>query len=207
LGVGPGATIQFLGPILVLAWMAVVRRQPVRGVVWLAAVGAVVGVALVTEAWSLSTGDMLGVGAGLAAAVTFAFYLLYGERLAEDYEPVYITTWGFVFASIIWLIVLPLWTFPTEIGGSAWRDLVIVGVLGTAVPFIVEFRALSLVASGIVGVVATLEPAIGAVAAWVLLDQTLAPVQWIGVVVVVGAVAVVQRWGIPDDQPTVPYVS
>jgi inner membrane transporter RhtA len=32
LGVGPGATIQFLGPILVLGWMAAVQRRPLAPV-------------------------------------------------------------------------------------------------------------------------------------------------------------------------------
>lgn len=207
LGVGPGATIQFLGPILVLAWLAFVRKQQVRSLVWLAAVAAVLGVAMVTEAWGLDSGDVLGVGAGLAAAVTFASYLLYGEHLAEEYDPVYITTWGFVYTAIIWIVVLPLWSFPTDIAPGDWRDLVVIGVLGTAVPFMLEFRALSLVASSIVGVVATLEPAIGAIAAAVMLDQRLSLVQWCGVIVVVLAVASIQRWGLPNDQPPVPIVA
>lgn len=207
LGVGPGATIQFLGPILVLIWMVFVKNQKVRSLVWVAAVAAVVGVAMVTEAWTLDGGDLLGVAAGLAAALTFAFYLLYGEHLAASFDPIYITTWGFIFTAAFWLLVLPVWTFPTGLSGGAWRDLIIIGVLGTAVPFILEIRALSLVASSIVGVVATLEPAIGAVAASIMLDQFLDPVQWVGVAVVVFAVASVQAWGLPEDQPAVPVVS
>lgn len=204
LGVGPGATIQFLGPILVLVWVVLVRGQSVRPLIWAAAVGAVVGVGFVTEAWSLTGGDMTGVLSGLAAAVTFAFYLLYGEHLAEDFEPMYITTWGFILTSLIWMVVLPVWTFPTEgLASGDWIDLLIIGTIGTAMPFVLEFRALSLVSSSIVGVVATIEPAIGALAALVLLDQTMSPIQWVGVALVVVAVATVQRWGLDDDQPAV----
>ena len=179
LGVGPGATIQFLGPIFVLAWIAVVRRSPVRRLLWLAAVAAVAGVAMVTQAWTFESSDMLGVAAGLAAAGTFAIYLLVGEHLAESHHPVQVATWGFVFSGLIWLVVLPPWTFPSDIGASAWRDLVIVGLVGTAIPFIMELTALSIVSAGIVGVVATVEPAVGAVSASVLLNQSLDPVQWL----------------------------
>jgi inner membrane transporter RhtA len=204
LGVGPGATIQFLGPIFVLAWIAVVRGAPVRGIIWFAAFAAVAGVAMVTQAWTFEASDMLGIAAGLAAAVTFAIYLLFGEHLADSYDPAQIATWGFVFSGLIWLVILPPWTFPADIGASAWRDLVIIGLMGTAIPFILELSALAMVSSGIVGVVATVEPAVGAVSASILLSQTLEPVQWLGVAVVVAAVASVQRWGLPDAHPPSP---
>lgn len=202
LGVGPGATIQFLAPILVLGWMTVVHRTRVRALVWVAAVAAIVGVGLVTRAWNLEGSDMLGVISGLVSAAAFATYLLYGEYLGKTYRPSQIAAWGFVFAAAFWLVVLPIWTFPTDIGAAAWRDLLIIGVFGTAVPFIVGFAALRLASSGVVGVVATAEPAIAAIAAAVLLGQTLDPIQWVGVSVVVIAIATVQRIGLTDVHPT-----
>jgi drug/metabolite transporter (DMT)-like permease len=204
LGVGPGATIQFLGPIMVLVWFTVARGYAVGAIVWVAAVGAVTGVAMVTEAWNLSGSDYLGVAAGLLSAVTFATYLLYGEYLGASYPPVQIATWGFIFASVIWLVALPPWTFPTGVSGDAWLDIVIIGVAGTALPFIAGFHALRMVSSGIVGVVATAEPAISAVSAVILLDQRLNTVQWIGVATVVIAVATVQRFGLSELRPPAP---
>ena len=204
LGVGPGATIQFLAPILVLGWMAVVHKIKVRAIVWVAAVSAVAGVGLVTQAWNLEASDAFGVIAGLVSAAAFASYLLYGEHLGTTYRPAQIAAWGFVFASAIWLVVLPIWTFPTNIGAAAWRDLLVIGVFGTAVPFIVGFAALRLASSGVVGVVATAEPAVAAIAAAVLLGQTLALIQWVGVCVVVIAIATVQRVGLTDSHPTSP---
>jgi drug/metabolite transporter (DMT)-like permease len=206
LGVGPGATIQFLGPILVLGWIAVVHKTRVRALVWLAAVAAVIGVGLVTQAWMLEASDAWGIASGLTSAVAFAVYLLYGEYLGKTYRPAQIAAWGFVFAAALWLIVLPIWTFPTDIGAAAWRDLLIIGTLGTAVPFIVEFAALRLASSGVVGVVATAEPAIAAIAAAIMLGQALEPVQWLGVAVVVAAVATVQHLGLTDTHPTSPIV-
>lgn len=206
LGVGPGATIQFLAPIMVLGWMVVVHKIRVRALVWVAAFSAVVGVGLVTQAWLLESSDAWGIATGLASAVTFTTYLLYGEYLGKTYKPAQIAAWGFVFATVFWLVVLPLWTFPTDIGAAAWRDLLIIGILGTAVPFIAGFGALRLTSSGVVGVVATAEPAVAAIAAAIMLGQTLEPVQWLGVAVVVVAVATVQRLGLTDTHPTSPIV-
>jgi len=196
LGVGPGATIQFLGPIFVLVWMAVAQGRPVRGVAWGAAVVAFFGTVLVTEAWQLEGADWIGVIAGLAAAVTFASYLLIGERLSRSYPIITVMTWGFIFASLIWVVVQPLWSFPTDLSTKVWAELLWVGVIGTAIPFFASFGALQRVASGIVGVIATTEPVFAAAAAWVLLDQHLSVVQIVGALLVVLAVASIQRWGI-----------
>ncbi|MGI9584000.1 MAG: EamA family transporter [Acidimicrobiia bacterium] len=204
LGVGPGATVQFLAPILVLVWLVVVRKHHVGAVAWSAAVAAVAGVGMVTQAWSLQGADVVGIVAGLAAAVLFASYLLYGEHLAERFPPAQIATWGFIFASLLWAIVLPLWSFPTDIDGQAVAGLLFIGVLGTTLPFIIEFAALSMTSSGVVGIIATAEPPIGAISAAILLDQHLEPTQWLGVAIVVVAVATVQRWGLRDTHPATP---
>jgi drug/metabolite transporter (DMT)-like permease len=204
LGVGPGATVQFLAPVLVLVWIAVVRRDHVSPIAWLAAIGAVFGVGLVTQAWSLGGSDLVGVSAGLASAFLFAAYLVYGEYLGETYAPAQLGAWGFVFASAFWAIVLPWWSFPFEAARANLADLLVVGIVGTALPFMVEFVALSMASSGVVGIVATAEPPIGALAAWILLDQQLEPVQWLGIAIVVVAVATVQRFGLTQTHPATP---
>ena len=204
LGVGPGATIQFLAPVFVLVWIAVIRKVRVGIAAWMAAVAAVLGVSLVTQAWSMDGGDLIGVAAGLASAVLFATYLVYGEWLGNDYAAATLGAWGFTFAALFWAIVLPLWSYPFETATENVLDLVIVGVLGTAVPFILDFVALSMTSSGVVGIIATAEPPIGAVMAALLLDQRLDPVQWVGILIVVGAVAVVQWKGLSETHPATP---
>lgn len=202
LGVGPGATMQFLGPFMVLAFMALVQRRPVSRFTWGAAFLAIVGVALITEAWALDDLDLLGLASGLTTAALFAAYFLLGEHLGKSLPALTMITWGFVFASVFWLLVLPIWSFPTDLSRIVWAELVWVGIGGTALPFLAQFAALRRVASGIVGVVATAEPVIAAGAAWVLLDQSLSPVQVAGGLVVVLAVAAVHRRNVVDvEQP------
>ncbi|NNC74308.1 MAG: hypothetical protein HKN93_02230, partial [Acidimicrobiia bacterium] len=52
------------------------------------------------------------------------------------------------------------------------------------------------VPSGIVGVIATAEPVIGAATAWVFLSQSLTAIQVAGGLLVVVSIAAVQRWGL-----------
>lgn len=201
LGVGPGATIQFLGPIVALAWTRVVQGKDVRPVAWLAAFGAVIGVGLITEAWMIDSLDLIGVGFGLASAVIFAWYLLLGERVGRDLPPLLTVSFGFLAAAILWALFLPVWEFPFQQSGSVWFALVWVAILGTAVPFTLELAAVQRVSAGIIGVVATIEPAVAAVSAFFLLSQELAPIQILGGVLVLVAVATIQRVATSAPQP------
>lgn len=198
LGVGPGATIQFLAPIFVLAWMVVVQRRKVSPAVWVAAVVAVAGVFFITEAWNLEGGDWVGVTWGLVSAVVFASYLVYGEFLGRRHSSITLVTWGFVFASVFWLIVQPIWTFPTDLSTKVWAELVWIAIIGTALPFLFSMSALRRAASGIVGVVSTTEPVFAAIAAWILLSQYLSIVQIVGGLMVLGAAVAIQRRGAAD---------
>ena len=193
LGVGPGITIQFLAPVLVLAWVAAVRRESVTPTVWLAAIGAVTGVAFVTKAWQADGGDLVGIGFGLLSATLYASYILYGERLSSNHHPLAIGAWGFTFAAAIWLVLLPAWTFPWDAASEVAVELLAIGVLGTAIPFALSFVALSVASPGVIGVVLTAEPPFAAVLAAVFLDQRLDPIQWVGVLLVAVAVSAMQR--------------
>lgn len=203
LGVGPGVTIQFLAPSLVLVWMALVQRRRVPAVAWPAAAVTIVGVALVTDAWRVEHADWVGVAAGLAAAVAFAAYLLIGERLGEALPAVTVMAWSFLVAAFAWLVLLPPWTFPWGVTGGVWVRLLWIGLAGTALPFLVEMAALQRASAGLVGVVATSEPVVAALAGWWLLGQTLGVSRLLGMALVVAAVAALQRRGVTEME--VPY--
>ena len=196
LGVGPGATVQFLGPILVLVWMATRQKRAVPAPVWVAGSLALAGTMMVTRAWDVGSFDVLGFGAGLGAAVTFAAYLLIGEQLTRRLSAVTLLTYGFLVSTVFWAAAQPLWDFPTDISTKAWIELLWVGMGGTMIPFLAEMAALRRASAGEVGVIASAEPVIDGVAAWLFLSQSLVAVQIAGGFLVVAAVAFVQRWGV-----------
>jgi drug/metabolite transporter (DMT)-like permease len=192
LGVGPGITIQFTAPIMVLVWMRLVQHRPVSRIVWAAAVASLVGIALIARAWDPAALDLIGVAAGFAAAVSFATYLVVGEHLGRDVAPLTAMTYALVVASVLWLAVLPVWTFPTPLSTKVWWELAWLGIGATLIPFLAEVAALRRAPSGLIGLIATAEPAVAAAAAWILLSQTMDGLQIAGGVLVVAAVAAVQ---------------
>lgn len=177
LGVGPGTTIQFTAPVLVLAWMRLAEKRFVPAVGWAAAATAVAGTALMTRAWDASL-DMVGVLAGVGAAVTFASYLVLGERLGAVLPSLTVIAYGFAISAVIWLVAVP--PAVADLTAGAWWRLIFIGLAGTAVPFLLEVSALRRADPGSVGVVATAEPVVGAAFAWMVLGQVLTPIQVVG---------------------------
>ena len=198
IGVGPGMTLQFLAPIVVLLWMRTVERKSVRRSTWWAALVALTGTGLIAEVWRGADLDLIGIAAGLASAVTFAAYLIIGEKLGKTMPPSGIMAYGFVISTLMWAVIQPVWSFPTDLSPKVWGELAWMGVIGTAIPFMLELQALRSASAGFVGVIATAEPVIGAIAVWLMFSQKMAPVQIAGMVLIVFAVASIQQRGVAE---------
>lgn len=192
LGVGPGVTIQFTGPVLVLAWQRLVSKRAVPTLAWLATAGALIGVGLISKVWEIEQVDLFGLGAALLASVTFAAYLILSGHLGRFLPALTVTAYGFAFSALALLAVVPVRLPPPD--SIVVAELTWLVLLGTVAPFLLEVGALQRVDAGTVGVVATLEPVIAAGAAWVWLGQVLDLWQVVGGLIVVSAVAIVQRF-------------
>lgn len=191
LGVGPGVTIQFLGPSLVLVWMRFVQRRSVSPAAWAAAGAAVAGTALMARAWDVEALDPLGVLAAFGAAFSFAGYLIVGEHVGKRAPGLTVTAAGFAVSALIWVAAVPV-EIP-QVSARVWGQLIWVAVAGTTLPFLFEIAALRRADPAIVGIAATAEPVIAATTAWLALGQALTAPQIAGGLMVVAAVAMIQR--------------
>jgi drug/metabolite transporter (DMT)-like permease len=138
--------------------------------------------------------DGLGLIAAFGAAVTFAIYLISSERAGHSYTPFTTLAWAFGFASLFWAVAQPLWEFPIS-KFSDPGDIALglgVAVIGTLLPFILMVEALRHVPASRAAVVATLEPVLAAVIAWIVHGEVLEAVQIAGGMLVVAAVVWVQ---------------
>ena len=194
LEVGVAVTIQYLAPLLVLLWLRLWLGRRIASGLWYAVALSVAGCFLVVRAYEAGALDAVGVVAAGSSAVVFAAYMVLSERAGAHHSPFTTLTWGFGFATVAWAIAQPWWLFPFEELGSARDALLAVGVvvLGTLLPFLAMVAALARIPASRGGVVATLEPVLAAVFAWLLLDEALAVVQVLGMVLVVAAVVWVQ---------------
>jgi drug/metabolite transporter (DMT)-like permease len=182
-----------------------VRREHVRARLWAALALSLCGLVLVAEVWEGGGSlDVGGVLAALAAAICLAAYYLLGERGTADRDPVALTAWSFVAAAVFWAVAAPWWRFdagvlsrrvPVSLGSlelPVWVLVAWIVVLGAVVPFWLSLAALRHLAPTAAGIVATVEPVLASVVAWLWVEQVLSAVQVAGGVVVLTGIVLAQ---------------
>ncbi|CAA9378554.1 MAG: hypothetical protein AVDCRST_MAG21-1627 [uncultured Nocardioidaceae bacterium] len=206
LPVGIALLLEFTAPILVAVFARVVYREPVRRRLWLGLGLSLGGLAMVAQVWDGMTLDVVGVMAGLAAAVSLATYFLVGERSVTQQAPVVVLTEAFVVAAIFWNLLRPVTHLgdadlgaDQSLGGTLagaeaplWTLLAFMVLLGTVVPFLAELSALRYLSATEVALVGMLEPVGAGVLGWLWFRESLLAAQIVGVVLVLTGIALAQ---------------
>jgi drug/metabolite transporter (DMT)-like permease len=204
--IGIALVIQFVGPIFVALWARLVYREDVRARIWVALALALTGLVLMVEIWEAGRPSTAGLLAAAVAAVAYAAYILLAERGVQRRDPISLSAWGFLFATLFWSVLAPWWNFP---GGRVGADVSLLGnlasshlpvwalmlwmvVLGTIVPFALVVAALRHISATRVGVTAMLEPVLAIVLAWAWLGESLDVTQMSGATVTLAGIALAQ---------------
>jgi drug/metabolite transporter (DMT)-like permease len=179
----------------------------VRRRIWVALALALTGLGLIVDLFGGgSTLSTAGILFALGGAFAYALYVLLAEHVVGGRDPVSLLAWGFLFASVFWAVVVPWWSFPgkrltvdANLGGHlsghhlpVWALAAWMVVLGTIVPFFLLVSALRHVSATTAGIVAMLEPVVGAIVGWLWLSETLNGVQLAGAAVVLAAIGLAQ---------------
>lgn len=194
LQIGVALTLEYLAPLLLLGYLWLVLGRRLAPGLWGAMALSLVGCFLVVRAYDPGSLDALGIAAGIGAAVSYAIYLAGSERAGRIHEPATTLVWAFGFASLFWLVVQPPWSFPFEQLENG-DDLLLAGFVivgGTLVPFGCMVTALRHVPAARAAIVATLEPVLSALFAFLIHDEGLAAIQVAGGLMVLAGVVWVQ---------------
>jgi len=205
LPVGIALVFEMTAPVFIALYVWLVRGEHVRSRLWLALALSLSGLVLVAQVWEGGGSlDPLGVAAGLAAALCLATYYLLGERGTADRDPVTLTAWSFGAAAVFWAVAAP-WrdldpgslgrTVPLSLGALELPVWVLVGwivVLGAVAPFWLSVAALRHLPPTAAGIVATAEPVLASVVAWLWLEQVLTGWQIAGGLVVLTGIVLAQ---------------
>lgn len=204
LPIGIGLLLEFTAPVLVALWVRFAWHEPVRDRVWGALALVLVGLALVAQVWDGLTLDGVGVVAGLVAAVALAVFYVGGERLVARRDPLSLTCLAMGFATLVWALAQPWWSFPfdtltvtADLPGSlgtapVWALALWTVTLGTVAPFLLSISALQHLPATTVGIVATLEPVAASVVAWSWLGESLVAVQVLGGLIVLTGIVLAE---------------
>lgn len=175
-------TIEFAGPLLVAV---IGSRRPLDGV-WIALAAA--GIILLVDPGGGSV-DALGVGFALAAAAFWMAYIYLSKRVGVAFPG----GSGLALAMVVGaLIVLPAGVIQAG-GAIAEPDLLgaalVVALASSVLPYSLELVALRRLPEAVFGVLMSLDPAVAALAGFVVLGQALGARDLLAIAMVIVASA------------------
>jgi drug/metabolite transporter (DMT)-like permease len=206
LPVGVALLIEFTAPLFVALFARFVYRELIRRRIWVAVALCLGGLALVVEVWAGIAFSTVGVTAALAGAFGLTAYMLLAERQRRERDAVSLTFYGFLFATLLWAVVQPLWTFPwgalddtvslqgnlDEYTAPIWLLVGFIVVVGTMITFSLLNGGLRHISATRASIVATLEPVIATVVAWLWLGETFGAPQLVGGGIVLAGIFIAQ---------------
>jgi len=180
---GVAVAIEFAGPLAVVLW----STRQARDLVWVAC--AITGLGLLLPIASSTGGlDPTGVGYALAAAVFWAAYIVFGKRLQHIHAGHSVSLGLLVAALVVVPAGLPY------LGEALLSPQVLliglfVAAISSALPISLEMVALKRLPPTTFGILVSLEPAVAALMALLLLDEILTGWQWLAIGLIVTASA------------------
>ena len=193
--------IEFTAPIWIVLWIKYVKRRFVPTDMWIAIFLAFIGLLFIAQVWKGRTLDTIGLIAAFLDAIALSIYFLMGEKLTKTRDIQSLTFFGFAFATLAWLIILPVWNFPFEVFGErinmqgifdgfdtyGWVLIAWIIIFGTIVPYLLVITGIKTLSASTSSVIGMVEPVLVGILAWWWLREAWLPLQIFGgVLVMVG---------------------
>lgn len=198
-----GLIIEFTAPIWIVMWLRYVMKKYVPPLMWISISMAFGGLLLIAQVWKGQTLDPIGVSAALVDAIALAIYFLLGEKLTRTRDAETLSVYGFGFASLGLLILMPIWDYPVGIFTQSinlqgiladynvpgWVLIAWIILMGTIAPYLLVVNGIKLLSASTASVMGMAEPVLAGIFAWIWISEKWNVVQLIGgAVVIVGII-------------------
>ncbi|SDT32051.1 EamA family transporter [Actinoplanes derwentensis] len=206
--------VEYLAPLLLVVWVAVATRRLPRPAVLIGSVLAIGGLVLVIGPGALNAVDPVGILLAFAAAIGCAVYFVVAARPADGLPPVALAGFGLLLggvtlglAGLVGLVPVSMTFGEVLLLGSPvawWVPLMVVAFLGTAVAYATGIYGSNKLGSRLASFVGLLEVVFASILAWIVVGESLTPLQMAGGALILVGIAVIPP---PDDTPAPPPAS
>jgi inner membrane transporter RhtA len=179
---GIAVTLEFVGPLGV----AIAGSRRLLDLAWVVLVAA--GIVLLSD-FGTADLDGLGVALALGAGTLWAVYILLSARMGR----VFPDGSGLALAMVAAAAILAPFGVADAGAELLAPEVLAVGaavaILSSAIPYTLEMEALRRMPAGVFGVMMSIEPAVAALAGFIVLDEGLATRELVAILLVVAASA------------------
>ncbi len=205
LQVGIALLIEYSAIVWVPIAAMIIFKEKVRPRIWVG-VALVLSGLLVVSNLSLQGVSLAGLAFAFMASATLTVYFIMGERTQKSRDSMSTLFYTMAISTVFWLIFSPWWNFDwaryanqVSLGGNleafhvpAWGLLVWLGVMGSFVPMLLSYKALTHLSATGVGIASTAETVFAFVFGLLWLGEQITSSQLIGGLLVITGIVVAQ---------------
>jgi len=190
-GAGRVSVLTYTMPfwLLLLAWVFLGER--VRGLQWLAAVLALVGLVFILSPWELRgvASSLLAIATGLAWAASAVVAKMIHKRHRVDVFA--LTAWQMALGAVPLLVIILVTGFESPQWTPAFVGLLLFQVaLSNGVAWIIWLLVLRVLPAGTTGLASLANPVLGVLFSWLILREQPAVVEGVGMALILLGIAV-----------------
>jgi|TARA_R100001463_G_scaffold20730_2_gene50313 drug/metabolite transporter (DMT)-like permease len=201
--VAVAATLMYCAPVFVYLVSFALRLEQPSVLKWAAIAVVMLGIVLLTRVYDMGAQGVtvIGVTAGMLAGVCYAVFIFGFKYAAPHGSPQAI-----LFIAFSVLVMMLVW--PADIGqimaaakSSDWPLFVGLGVLGAGLSFVLYVVGLRNVAPAVASIVAMVEPVTASLFGVLILHESLAGSQVVGIILILVAVTALSVYSGPGRLP------
>ena len=157
---GTATVLQYVGPVLVVAYVCLRRKRKPTKIETAAIFLAVLGTYLLATHGNPRTMVLtpLGLGWGLISAVSVAFYTLLPEKIAPKWGSTTVSGMGMLLGGIVMSLMVQVWKIPVFLDWKGLHALAGVVVLGTIFAYTMYLQGISDIGPMKASMLASVEP-------------------------------------------------
>ena len=213
--VATAIVLQYVAPVWVLLYMVARKLQGPTAQRVLGVLLAVIGCAFAVGELSARAGfpwvglsgvrfSTIGVLAAEGAAVSFAFYNVYGQHLLRNHQRWTVLFYAFFGAAAFWIVVNPPWKIAAQhYTGAQWAFMAAFSMTSMLAPFSFYFAGLQYLDPTRAIVTSCLEPVFAILLTAVLLGELVSPMQVVGMLIVLCATFLIQKPDAARHEPAI----
>ncbi len=188
----------YVYPVVVAVLASVLFRIPLTRPRVLSLALALVGAGLTIG--PVGSGNWLGIGLGLASALIYSGYILIATRLTRTVDPVWSSANITASAAAIFGVLALVHGVALPVSTIGWAAVGAIALISTVVAILAFMAGLARIGPTDAATLSTIEPAMTAVLAVMLLGESLGPVQILGGALILSAALVIARSDAPAWQ-------
>lgn len=194
LNVSMAIFLQFLAPILVMVYCVIFQKERLNLMKITALLLAVSGSFFIIFGRGNAAVPIKTVGliSGIASALFCAFYYIYGKKCTDAHNPWTVLLYAVGAGALLYWFVSPPWVLWRSVSPEQVLAALYISVFATIIPFGLYLTGSKYLSSATASIIAMLEPVVASLSAFMVLGEVMAPLQIVGGLAVIAAVAVIQ---------------